>query len=82
MVSTVENAKEMSFLDIGESYPDKYILVKIIELDYSKGKEIGIALYISDNWKDLEDIIKKEGLLEGTTILTGDNLIPVLGGLL
>ena len=82
MLAGITDSKEMSFVDIGEAYPDKYILVKIVELDHSRGKETGLALYLSDDRYDLVEKAKTEGMLEETIVLSGEDLLPVFGGLL
>jgi len=81
-MSRINNAAVMGLVGIAETYPDYYILVKIVEIDYENGRETGIALYTSSTWQELEDFIKKEGLLEETTIVQGVNLLPLIGGLL
>ena len=78
----VKGEKEMGFVRIAETYPDYYILVKIVEIDHSKGKETGIVLYISTSQEELVSYARSEGLIDVTIILQGENLLPVLGGLL
>ena len=78
----VEDAATMGFVRIVETYPNEYILVKIVEIDDSKGTEIGIPLYISANSVELAKKAKNDGLNMETIILQGVNLMPVLGGLL
>lgn len=77
----IDNPSEMSFVEIGESNPNDYILVKITEIDHDKGRERGIPLFASD---DRYELSKKSNTLDFTNIIIipGDNLIPVLGGLL
>ena len=82
MLRLLENMEEMGFLFIEEAFPDDYILVKIVEINHSIGKETGIALCVSADPDELVDYRDKEGLEETATILQGTNLIPVLGGLL
>lgn len=81
-MSKIENAKEMIFVRIVEEYPDEYILVKIIEIDHSKGRKIGLAIYTAPSWEELHAYAEKEGLIESTIILQGINLMPIIGGLL
>jgi len=81
-MSKIENAKEMIFVRIVEEYPDEYILVKIIEIDHEKGRKIGLAIYTASSWEELHTYAEKEGITQDTIILTGLNLMPVLGGLL
>ena len=81
-MSRVINATAMGFVRIVEMYPDEYILVKIIEIDYSKGREIGIAIYTASTWQELSDYAKKEGIINETTVLQGENLTPIIGGLI
>ena len=78
----VEDAMTMGFVRIVETYPDEYILVKIVEIDDSKGTETGLPLYISGNSDELAKKAKTDGLNMETIILQGVNLMPVLGGLL
>jgi hypothetical protein len=79
MPREVKNAREMSFVEIGETYPDDYILVQIVEIDHSKGRERGIPLFASRNRGELT---KVEMTGVNTMILPGDGLIPGLGGLI
>ena len=44
----IEDATIMGFVRIEEMYPDEYILVKIVEIDHSKGRLTGVALIFSD----------------------------------
>jgi hypothetical protein len=81
-MSKVMNATEMGFIRIAEMFPDEYILVKIIEIDHKKGKETGIAIYTAESRDELVAYAKKERSLGNTIILQGENLVPVLGGLL
>ena len=81
-MSKIMNGAVMGLVRIAETYPDYYILVKIIEINHENGRETGIALYTSSTWQELEDYIKREGLLEETTIVQGINLLPLIGGLL
>ena len=78
----IENATAMGFVRIAEAYPNEYILAKIVEIDHSKGRETGIPLYLSESWGELADKARNDGLNTETIILQGDNLKPVLGGLL
>ncbi|MCL2087511.1 MAG: hypothetical protein FWH05_07985 [Oscillospiraceae bacterium] len=82
MLEKIENEKEISFLRIGEMYPDSYILVRITEIDHTKGRERGVAIYTSESRSELAKISNKENLIENTIILQGVNLMPVFGGLL
>jgi hypothetical protein len=81
-MSRVINAIEMGFVRIAEEYPDEYILVRIIEINHEKGRMVGIALYTAKKRSELVAYAKKEGLINETVILQGENLVPVLGGLL
>jgi len=81
-MSRVMDASAMGFVRIAEEYPDEYILVRIIEINHEKGKMIGIALYTAKTRSELVAYAKKEGIIKETVILQGENLIPVLGGLL
>ncbi|MDR2569569.1 MAG: hypothetical protein LBD23_04630 [Oscillospiraceae bacterium] len=81
-MSKVVNAVEMGFIRIAEMYPNEYILVKIIEIDHDKGKETGIAIFTAASLEELEIYAKNNGLLDETTIVQGENLIPLIGGLL
>ena len=78
----IEDATTMGFVRIAETYPDEYILVKIVEIDHSKGRETGLPLYLSENWSELAKKARKDGLNSETIILQGDNLMPVLGNML
>jgi hypothetical protein len=78
-MNKIIDAKEMSFLRIGEYYPNNYILIQIIEINHDIGKEVGIPLFTSN---DSNELLEMSKLLKNTTILPGDNLLPVLGGLL
>ena len=78
----VKDAPVMSFLDIGEEYPDDYALVRIVEIDHSKGVQVGIVLCVSSSDSELYAYSNREGIAEITIVIQGDNLLPVLGGLL
>jgi len=78
MVRKLENVDEMGFVEIAEAYPNDYILVKIVEMDYLKGRFRGIPWFTSDLRKEL--LIKGEE--KETTVLEGINLMPIIGGLL
>jgi len=81
-MSKVMDATEMGFIRIAEMFPDEYILVRIIEINHEKGKETGIAIYTAKSRDELVAYAKKEGIICNTIILQGENLVPVLGGLL
>ena len=81
-MSKIINAVEMGFVRIVEMYPNDYILVRIIEIDYDKGREVGIAIYTASSWEELYSYAKKEGIVGETIVLQGENLVPVLGGIL
>jgi hypothetical protein len=81
-MSKIMNATVMGLMRIAEIYPDYYVLVKLVEINHENGSETGVALYTASTWQELEDYIKKEGLLEETTIVQGVNLLPLIGGLL
>ena len=78
----VDDNTEMGFVRIAETYPDNFILVKIVEIDHSKGIETGIVLYISTSREELVSQAKTEGIMDITIVIQGENLVPVLGGLL
>jgi hypothetical protein len=78
----VENAETRNFVNIVEAYPDEYILVKIVEIDHDKGAETGIPLYTGATRGELVALSKREGIFAKTMILEGENLLPVIGGLL
>jgi hypothetical protein len=82
MPREVKDAKEMSFVEIGETYPDDYILVQIVEIDHSKGRERGIPLFASRNRGELTKVDAPRMAGVSTMILPGDGLIPGLGGLI
>ena len=81
-MSKINNAVEMGFIRIVEMYPNDYILVRIIEMDHENGREIGIALYTASSWEELCVYAKNEGIINETIVLQGENLVPVLGGIL
>ena len=81
-MSRVINAVAMGFVSIAEEYPNEYILVRIVEINHEKGVEKGIAIYTASSRDELVSYAKKEGIIGETIILQGENLIPVLGGLL
>ena len=81
MVREIKDAGAMSFVEIGEMYPDDYILVEIIKIDHSKGMETGRPLFISGSRVELTERSKTFSGVN-TMILPGDELIPGLGGLL
>jgi len=77
MIQTIENGQEMSYLQIIERYPDHYILIKMVEMDYNTGKETGIPLALSNEQEEFF------GRYEGeNTVLTGNNLTFRIGGFL
>ncbi|MDR2570956.1 MAG: hypothetical protein LBD23_11805 [Oscillospiraceae bacterium] len=81
-MSKIKNAMEMSFLSISEMYPDEYILVKIIEINHENGNTLGIAIYTASSQDDLDEYAIKEGLINDTIVLQGENLFPVMGGII
>jgi len=81
-VSKVINAAAMGFISIAEAYPDLYILVRIIEINHDNGKAVGIALYTASSHEELSAFAKEEGIINETIILQGENLVPMIGGLL
>jgi len=81
-MSKVINATVMGFVAIAEMYPNEYILVKIVEINHENGKETGIAIYTAKTREELVAYAKTENILGNTVILQGENLVPVLGGLL
>jgi len=81
-MSRVMNATAMGFISIVEAYPDLYTLVKIIEINHENGNAIGIALYTATSHEELSAYAKKEGITNETIILQGENLVPMIGGLL
>jgi hypothetical protein len=82
MVQKKEGGAVMNFMKISETYPDAYILVKIVEIDHSKGREAGTVLYTGDSRDELASLSKSGEVADRTIILQGENLIPVMGGVL
>ena len=83
MIKELYDGKEMNFLDITETYPDDYILMKITEHDNTTGKLHGIALCTGSSDDEVTMYAKTKGILYDTTIvLQGDNLDNLLVGLL
>ena len=78
----VIDAAVMGFIKIAETYPNEYVLARIVEIDHAIGKETGIAIYTASTWEELEVYAKSEGIIEETTIIQGENLIPIIGGFL
>ena len=78
----VANATIMGFVRIAETYPDEYILVRIVEIDHDKGRETGIAICTAASREELTAYVKNESINGETIILQGENLTPVLGGVL
>ena len=78
----VMNATVMGFVRIAEAYPDEYILVRIVEIDHDKGKETGIVICTAASREELTAYAKEERITAETIILQGENLTPVLGGVL
>ena len=76
------DATAMGFIRIVEAYPDLYILVKIIEIDHDNGKAVGIALFTAASHEELSAYAKNKGIINETIILQGENLVPMIGGLL
>ncbi|MCL1994959.1 MAG: hypothetical protein FWG63_01990 [Defluviitaleaceae bacterium] len=77
MIQMIENGQEMHCWQIVEKYPDHYILIKTVEMDYKTGKDTGIPLALSDDRKEFS------GRYEGEkVVLTGDNLAIRIGGVL
>jgi len=81
-MSKVVDSTVMGFIRIAEAYPDEYILVRIVEINHDKGVERGIAIYTAALREELTAYARNEGLLGETIILQGENLAPVLGGVL
>ena len=82
IVERVEEEAELSFLAIQANYPDRYILVRIVRLDYSRGIELGVPLYTGDSMESLGSLAVEQNILNGTVVLQGNNLLPVIGGIL
>ena len=78
----VNSTQVMSFVAIAEAYPDEYVLVKVDEIDHVKGKETGFVLCVSESRDELVTYSQSEGIVNDTVIVSGENLTPVLGGLL
>ena len=78
----VMNATVMGFVKIAETYPDEYVLVRIVEIDHDKGRETGMVIYTAPTWEELEVYARNEGIIEETTIVQGENLVPIIGGFL
>ena len=78
----ITDTTEMLMIRIAEKYPNEYTLVKIVEIDHENGRETGIALYTAGSMSELDIFAKNEGLLSETTIVQGENLVPMIGGLL
>ena len=78
----ISSSTEMSFIKIIETYPDEYVLVRITALDHNKGKEAGVALYASTSRDELSAVSRHGSIVGDSIILEGENLLPVLGGLL
>ena len=81
-MSKILNAAVMGFIKIVESYPDEYILVKTIEINHNNGNAVGIAIYTASSREELTAYAKKEGIISETVILQGENLAPIVGGLI
>jgi hypothetical protein len=81
-MSKIINATATGFINIVEAYPDLYILVRIIEIDPDNGRAVGIALYTATSQEELTAYAKKEDIINETMILQGENLVPMVGGLL
>lgn len=82
MVQKKDEGAVMNFVKISETYPDAYILVKIVELDYSKGKERGTVLYTSESRDELVALSRNEEIDGETVIMQGENLLPMVGDVL
>ena len=82
MITRINNAPEMSFIKIEEMYPDAYILVKITDVDYSEGRERGVALYTSPIDDDFAYQKERKENPSGTIVLTGINRQAMVGGFL
>ncbi|MCL2198645.1 MAG: hypothetical protein FWB80_06960 [Defluviitaleaceae bacterium] len=82
MAQKINDTNEMSFMKIGETYPDDYILVRIIKMNNETGVHTGKALYTSAKKEDLYPYAEKESTAGETITLQGENLRPILGGFL
>lgn len=76
----VENAVTESFAQISEGFPDDYLVVEIINIDYSKGEEIGRVVFICDSFDEAVDISADLDEMR-TTILLGINCMNFMGGI-
>ena len=76
----VECAEVSSFTQISENYPDDYLIVEIINIDYSIGEEIGKVIYICDDFEEAVDISAGIETIR-STILLGVNCMNYLGGI-
>jgi hypothetical protein len=82
MLEKIDDSVLRGFVQIAETYADSYILVKIAEIDHSKGRETGWAMYVSPSRDALVSLAKRENISTETVILQGENLLPMFGGIL
>ena len=76
----VESAETMSFAQISENYPDDYLIVEIISIDYSKGEEIGKIEFICNSFEEAIEISSSLETMR-SIILPGINCMNSLGGI-
>jgi len=79
-MSRVIDAAVLSFSAISDIYPDSYVVVEIINIDYSNGEELGRVLCVCDSFEDAVNASDEYEDMR-TTILPGINCMSCLGGL-
>lgn len=82
MVEKVDDPRELSFLQISGEYKNHHVLVRVLSSDHKTGYYTGKVLYKGTTDESLYPYAREEGGLEKNAIIAGDNLVPILGGLL
>jgi len=76
----VMDAKILSFPVISDIYPDSYVAVEIINIDYNNGEELGRVLCVCDSFEEAVNVSDDFDSMR-TTILPGVNCMSCFGGL-
>jgi len=76
----VMDVNVLSFSTISDTYPDSYVVVEIINIDYNNGEELGKVLCVCESFEEAVNASDDFDSIR-TTILPGINCMSCLGGL-
>ena len=80
IMAAVMDTQISSFSAISDLYPDSYVVVEIVSIDYNNGEELGRVLGVYDSFEDAVNASDDFDSMR-TTILPGINCMSCLGGL-